>query len=139
MYWITIVGNMKTFFWVLLLISFFFSLLFGICSFLFNTNEISVEDIIDRELKDEEINETKEKINKKLKRINTFFGICFFIGIIGCVFTPSKREMYLIYGVGKTLDYIESNDNVKQLPDKAVEALTRYFDSYKEDNDKSLK
>lgn len=123
MYWITIVGNMRTFFLFLLHISFLFSLLFGIYI----------------ELKDKEINETKEKINKKLKRIDTFLGICIFIGIIGCVFTPSKREMYLIYGVGKTLDYIESNDKVKQLPDKAVEALTRYFDSYKEDNDKSLK
>ena len=34
----------------------------------------------------------------------------------------------VIYGLGGTIDYIKSNDKAKELPDKVVDALTRYVD-----------
>jgi hypothetical protein len=44
--------------------------------------------------------------------------------------------MLLIYGLGTTVDYIKSNDKAKELPDKAVDALTRYIDTIsKEDKE----
>ena len=58
------------------------------------------------------------------------------ISVIGVVFIPSDKEMMAIYGIGGTIDYIKSNDKAKQLPDKVVDALTRYIDSIeKEDKD----
>lgn len=61
----------------------------------------------------------------------------FVISLLIAVFVPSTKQMYLIYGLGSTLDYIQSSDKAKKLPDKAVEALTRYLDSIeKEKEDK---
>lgn len=44
------------------------------------------------------------------------------------VFVPSEKDMYAIYGIGGTIDYIKSNDNAKQLPDKVVNALDKWID-----------
>ena len=56
------------------------------------------------------------------------------VGAIGSIITPSTKEMYAIYGLGGTIDYIKSNDKAKQLPDKCVDALTRYVDSIEKEN-----
>jgi len=56
------------------------------------------------------------------------------ISAIGDVVTPSTKEMYAIYGVGNIIDYIESNDKAKQLPDKCIDALTRLADSIEQEN-----
>ena len=55
--------------------------------------------------------------------------ICFFISLWGVLFTPTTQEMYLIYGLGGTIDYIKSNDKAKQLPDKCIDALDKYIES----------
>lgn len=55
--------------------------------------------------------------------------IAIIIGALGDIFTPSTKEMYAIYGIGGTIDYIKSNDKAKELPDKCIDALTRYVDS----------
>jgi len=64
----------------------------------------------------------------------------FFIGLticfLGHIFTPSSKEMLAIYGLGTTIDYIKGNNKVKQLPDKVVDALTRYVDTIAKENEK---
>lgn len=55
-------------------------------------------------------------------------------GILGVIFIPTQREILLIYGLGSTIDYVKSNDKAKQLPDKVVNALTRYVDSIEKEN-----
>lgn len=54
---------------------------------------------------------------------------------IAVVFTPSEKDMFLIYGIGGTIDYIKSNDTAKQIPDKCINALDKFIDEYvNEDN-----
>ena len=48
---------------------------------------------------------------------------------LGAIFIPSKKDLLLIYGLGSTIDYVKSNDKAKELPDKVVDALTRYVDT----------
>ena len=48
---------------------------------------------------------------------------------IGLVFVPKTNEALLIYGIGTTIDYVDNNETIKQLPDKAVQALDKYLDS----------
>lgn len=56
---------------------------------------------------------------------------------IGSAFLPDKQDLLEIYGIGGTIDYIKRNDKAKELPDKVVDALTRYVDSIeKEKEDK---
>lgn len=51
------------------------------------------------------------------------------ISLLLYVFTPTKEDMFLIYGVGGTVDYIKQNDKAKQLPDKCINALDAWVDS----------
>ncbi len=55
---------------------------------------------------------------------------------LGCVFIPTTKEMYLIYGVGGTIDNLKENETAKQLPDKVVMALDKWVDSQIEDENK---
>jgi len=56
-------------------------------------------------------------------------AIGWFIGLIVLLFLPSRKELFLIYGVGGTIDYIKSNDKAKQLPDKCIDALDKWVES----------
>lgn len=54
---------------------------------------------------------------------------------IAFVFTPSEKDMFMIYGIGGTIEYIKSNDTAKQIPDKCINALDKFIDEYvNEDN-----
>ena len=70
-----------------------------------------------------------ESVKAFAKKWRTTWICSMLFGIAGVVFIPSERDMLLIYGLGSTIDYVKSNDKAKQLPDKAVDALTRYLDS----------
>lgn len=56
------------------------------------------------------------------------------ISVLDIVFIPSKQDMLLIYGVGTTLDYLQDNEKVQQLPDKCVDALEAWVESLSEEN-----
>lgn len=56
------------------------------------------------------------------------------ISAVGVVFIPGDKELLAIYGIGGTIDYIKSNDKAKELPDKCIDALTRYVDSIEKEN-----
>lgn len=55
--------------------------------------------------------------------------VSFIIGVLGVTFVPSKSDMLLIYGLGSTIDYIQSNETINQLPDKCVDALNAWVES----------
>lgn len=80
--------------------------------------------------KDRERWEDEFRIAKKWLNITI---IAILICLPLAIFIPSKKEMYLIWGVGSTIDYIKENDTAKQLPDKAIQALDKWFDSLTED------
>lgn len=69
----------------------------------------------------------------KCKKVYKIVSAVLVVSAIGDVVTPSTKEMYAIYGVGNIIDYIESNDKAKQLPDKCVDALTRLADSIEQE------
>lgn len=48
-------------------------------------------------------------------------------------FIPSKKDAYVIYGIGGTIDYIKSNSKGK-LPDKYIYVLDKVADEYSENN-----
>lgn len=70
-----------------------------------------------------------DKFKDMLKKWAWRLIILIVIGVIGDAFTPSKKDVLLIYGLGGTIDYVKSNDKAKELPDKVVDALTRYVDT----------
>ena len=50
------------------------------------------------------------------------------LGVLLLTFIPSVPELYMIYGVGGTIDYIKENPASKQLPDKCVKILDKWVD-----------
>lgn len=56
------------------------------------------------------------------------FAMVFAFFTAGAIFIPTQTDIMAIYGLGGTIDYIKSNDKAKELPDKVVDALTRYVD-----------
>ena len=55
------------------------------------------------------------------------------IGIVMIIisfFVPSESKLYVIYGIGNTIDYIRTNDKAKQLPDKAIDCIYKYLDEH---------
>lgn len=57
------------------------------------------------------------------------------ISTIGNTFIPDTKTLYVIYGVGGTLDYLKENKTAKQIPDKAILALDKYLNEQLRDND----
>ena len=72
--------------------------------------------------------EEQKRQYELIKRSMKYAFITLFISAIGFVFIPSNKQMLAIYGIGGTIDYIKSNDKAKELPDKVVDALTKYLD-----------
>ena len=74
--------------------------------------------------------------DKHLIRWVKKFAMVFAFFTIGSIIIPTQHDLMVIYGLGGTIDYIKSNDKAKKLPDKVVNALTRYIDYVeKEKND----
>ena len=81
-----------------------------------------------------------EELRTEHKRVTKWFMrtcIVFTITLLLAVFTPNKKELYFIYGVGSTIDYLKSNDTAKQLPDKAIKALDKWLDTNEHSNKKA--
>ena len=69
---------------------------------------------------------------KKAKNVATKSFTACIIATAIAMFTPSKEQMYMIVGVGTAIDYVQQNEKAKQLPDKCIDALSRWVDSLNE-------
>ena len=58
--------------------------------------------------------------------------ICGFVN----VFVPTTQQAMMIYGVGTVVDYVQTNEDIKQLPDKCVQALDMWVDNCIEEQQK---
>lgn len=54
---------------------------------------------------------------------------------LGILFIPSTEQLYMIYGVGGTIDYLKDNPTAKELPDKCIKALDTFLDSLNKEGD----
>lgn len=76
---------------------------------------------------------------QRFKMSLSYFKRFIFVAIFACfinLFIPTTDQALLIYSVGGTIDYIKSNDTVKQLPDKHVKALDKYLDNLTKDENR---
>jgi hypothetical protein len=109
----------------------------NICEVIMSVSIILIVILLIIKLINSSFDDVEEKTIKIIsKAFISSIVILIISGILYC-FTPTSKEMLLIYGLGSTVDYIQNNDKAKQLPDKAVDALNRYLDTVaKEENKK---
>lgn len=77
--------------------------------------------------------ETNNVMKKWIKRLLVISCI----SLVLAVFIPSKRDLYLMYGLGSTIDYIKDSDKVKELPDKTVTLINQTLDKLIEEGKES--
>lgn len=65
-------------------------------------------------------------VKKPYKTMFIVAAICLVLGIV----LPTKKDMYIMYGVGSVVDYLQENEEAKQLPDKTIKALNAFADKY---------
>jgi hypothetical protein len=118
-YWIQVIGNVGEITTGVFIFAIFASVLLTLAFLIY--------DVYDEE---------QERQYKLIKRSMKYAFITLFIAAIGTVFIPSNKQMLAIYGIGGTIDYIKSNDKAKELPDKVVDALTKYLETVGENRDK---
>lgn len=49
------------------------------------------------------------------------------LALLSLLFVPSTEDALVIYGLGSTKDWIESNEKAKEIPQKAIDALDKYL------------
>jgi hypothetical protein len=116
LYWISRIGMLHNFLTLILAISCACSIFFTISHF------ISLDIKFDEESYDGKI---KIMVDKFWKRtlVSTFVIITLYI------FVPSMRQIYLIYGLGGTIDYLTKDENAKKIPEKTINALNIFLDN----------
>lgn len=123
-YWITVLDNLYGIAAMALITSI---IIFAFC-WLFRITEFDDSD-------DRIIPERIQRF-KKIKRVTLYSVVVGILSLIIVIFVPTKKDMYLIYGAGNVIDYCQDNPKVKELPDKAVEALNTWLDMVNEENTK---
>jgi hypothetical protein len=63
----------------------------------------------------------------------------FAISLLVEIFIPTTKEALVIYGVGGTVDYLKANPTAKKLPDKCINALDKWVDSFSTEKNDSTK
>lgn len=118
LYWVTVLGNLK-------IISIAFISILGTILLLliigYSDSSLSYGE-----------EDSLEFCKKYIKRLL----LPFIIAVLGIIFIPSTKELYLIYGVGGTLDYLKGNPTAKQLPDKCIKAIDKWVDGTMDNNKK---
>ncbi len=102
-YWISVIGNIQILLFVIAILSAVLLLFFIIW------------------------NATDDEEKIKVKYMITTILIVVFTSL-SLIFIPTEKQMYAIYGIGGTIDYIENNDKAKELPNKVIDALDLYLD-----------
>lgn len=83
----------------------------------------------------EDYPESTSFIKKVFK--GSVFALVF--GLVMVIFIPSQKNLFIIYGVGGTIDYLKENKDANKIPDKCIKALDKYLDdALKEDKDKDM-
>ncbi len=114
LYWITILDNLKNLGMLICAVSLIFS---SVC---FLVNLFYAEEI-------------KEGIStlsyKDFNKTKNWTYTILTISILVVIFVPSENQLYKIYGVGGTIDYLKDNPTAKELPDKCIKALDTWVDN----------
>jgi len=109
-YWITVLGNVSTLLAIL-------CGLFGVYTII--AIVVSLVESYDSE-------DFAENISKL--RLKLTIPLCAILGFAVC-FVPNEKQLYMIFGVGAVVDYVQESDKVKELPDKVVNAFDVWVNS----------
>ena len=53
------------------------------------------------------------------------------------LFLPNSKQAAIIYTAGSTIEYIQNNEKIQELPDKTVDCLNKFIDEYLNEDESS--
>lgn len=112
LYWINVLDNIYFLFVLIFIASFTFSIACVITNLACSVDELS-----------------KAFNYKRFIKAKNWTYTLLIISTLAITFIPSKSQLYIIYGVGGTLDYLKENPTAKELPDKCIKALDTWVDN----------
>ena len=115
LYWITVLGSLSAVGIVFLSISIVVTVVSLIVFITTTINE----------------NEGAHKASSAMLKI---FTPIFIISLLLTVFVPKTKELYIIYGVGGTIDYLKQNPTAQKLPEKYLKLLDSWADDKIKEN-----
>lgn len=118
LYWINVLDNINFLFVFIFIVSLIFSAALALVNLVYTIDEIS---------------ETLDY--KRFIRAKHWAYTLLIISTLVITFVPSKRELYIIYGVGETIDYLKESPTAKELPDKCIKALDTWVDNLNKEGD----
>lgn len=118
LYWINVLDNINGLCIILFAISLILSIACFLVSLFYNEDEVSFD-------------------YKGFVKIRNRIYAILIISALVIVFVPSRSQLYMIYGVGGTIDYLKENPTAKELPDKCIKALDTWLDSINKEGDKN--
>lgn len=116
LYWITVLGNLS----ILMVVLFVISVCTAIVGFICVVTDDTPK--------------TNKCIHNLIKARNYGF-IASVFSLLGILFIPTTEQLYMIYGVGGTIDYLKENPTAKELPDKCIKALDTWVDNLNKEGD----
>lgn len=118
LYWINVLNNINVLFALIFISSLIVSIICALVNLTCDADEIS------------------ETLNyKRFIKIKNWTYTLLIISTLVIIFVPSKRQLYIIYGVGGTIDYLKENPTAKELPDKCIKALDTWVDNLNKEGD----
>ena len=109
-YWITVLGNVST---LLAILCGLFCIYTGITIVVSLAKAYEPDDFV------------KNLSKFKLKFI---IPLCVILSSAIC-FVPNEKQLYIIFGVGSVVDYVQDSETAKEIPDKAIKALDIWINS----------
>ena len=71
--------------------------------------------------------ERAKTIFKKTRKILMWI---FIPSLLVALFLPSSKQAAIIFTAGSTIEYVQNNEKIQELPDKAVDCLNKFIDDY---------
>lgn len=105
LYWITVLGNLNT----LAIVVFAISTVITVITTVYTLEDDCFSYVI---------------------RLRNWGFVVLVSSFLGMLFIPSTEQLYKIYGVGGTIDYLKENPTAKELPDKCIKALDTWVDNF---------
>ena len=122
-YLLMMLDSVKTLFTIIAVLS-------GLCLFILTI--LTIVGACEDPTRYDSFSEKAKNVFKKGIKISSYIFIPF---LFIALFLPNSKQAAIIYTAGSTIEYIQNNEKIQELPDKTVDCLNKFIDEYLNEDD----
>lgn len=77
-----------------------------------------------------------KKVETLIKKIKNNALLIFILSLLIACFVPDSKKAAIIFTVGNTIEYVQNNEKLQELPDKAIQCLDKFVTDYLTESEK---